>query len=167
MLNTTLWIAQGFLALFFLAAGIPKVVGKGIDRWIGFDDVPRMLTIIIGVSEISAAAGLVVPMLVENLEWTTPLAAVGIAVISLMASGFHTRAREGLPALETALWALLASSIAVGRWGETSTGPSVSAEALVPAVAALIPTIIAILILLARRPVEARPDNSQPLAAAT
>lgn len=154
MLDTSLWIAQGFLALFFLAAGIPKVVGKGIDRWVGFDDVPRVLTIIIGLSEVSGAAALAVPMLIENFEWMTPLAAVGIAVISLMASGFHIRAREGLPAVETALWASLATSIAIGRWGETSTGPSISADALVPIVAALVPTIVAILVLLARRPVE-------------
>ena len=165
MLSTSLWIAQGFLALFFLAAGIPKVVGKGIDRWIGFDDVPRALTIIIGISEMCAAAGLLLPMLIGHFEWTTPLAAMGIAVISLMASGFHVRAREGLPALETALWASLAGSIAVGRWGETSTGPSISADTLVPVVAALVPTIIAILVLLARRPVEPPPDQPQQLAA--
>jgi hypothetical protein len=40
MLDTTLWIAQSFLALFFLAAGVPKVAGRGFDRWVGFDDLP-------------------------------------------------------------------------------------------------------------------------------
>ena len=37
MLDTTLWFAQVFLGLFFVAAGSPKVLGRGIDRWIGFD----------------------------------------------------------------------------------------------------------------------------------
>src|SRR5690554_6849224 len=60
MLDATLWIAQGFLALFFLAAGLPKIVGRGIDRWIGFDDLPRPLTIVIGLSEVAAAVALVV-----------------------------------------------------------------------------------------------------------
>jgi hypothetical protein len=29
MFDVALWIAQGFLALFFLAAGLPKVIGRG------------------------------------------------------------------------------------------------------------------------------------------
>lgn len=156
MLDTTLWIAQGFLALFFLAAGFPKIVGRGIDRWIGFDDVPRPLTIVIGLSEVAGAVALVAPPLIGRFEWMTPLAAIGIGVVSLMASGFHVRAREGLPAVETALWAFLAASIAIGRWGEVSTGPSTSASVLVPVIALLVPTIIVILVLLARRPVESR-----------
>ena len=39
-----------------------------------------------------------------------------LAVIVLMASGFHLRADERLPALETALWASVASVVAIGRW---------------------------------------------------
>lgn len=159
MLNTTLWIAQGFLALFFLAAGIPKVVGRGIDGWIGFDDLPRVLTVIIGLSEVAGAVALVGPMLIDSFEWTTPLAAMGIAVISLMASGFHLRAHEGLPAVETTLWASLASSIAIGRWGEISTGPSISADVLVPVIAVLVPTIIAVLVVLTRRLVSSAPTS--------
>ena len=165
MLDATLWIAQGFLALFFLAAGLPKIAGRGIDRWIGFDDLPRPLTIVIGLSEVAAAVALVVPMLVGSFEWTAPLAATGIAVISMMASGFHIRAREGLPAVETALWASLAVSVAIGRWQEISSGPSISANALVPVTAVLVPTIIVILVVLSRRPVEPRTDEPQRLSA--
>jgi hypothetical protein len=32
---------QGFLALFFLAAGAPKLIGRGLERWTGFSGVPR------------------------------------------------------------------------------------------------------------------------------
>jgi hypothetical protein len=90
---------------------------------------------------------------------------VGIAVISLAASGFHLRAHEGLPAVETGLWASLASSIAIGRWGKISTGPTIDADVLVPAIAVLVPTIIVILVLLARRPVAPRADQPQELPA--
>ena len=48
-------------------------------------------------------------------QWTTPLAAIGLATVSLMASGFHIREGEWLPTVETALWASLAASIAIGR----------------------------------------------------
>jgi hypothetical protein len=169
MLEITLWIAQGFLALFFFAAGLPKVIGRGIDRWVGFDDLPRGLVIIIGLSEVVGAVALWLPSLVGTFEWTTPLAAVGIAVISLMASGFHIRAAataergdpltEWLCAVETALWASLAGSIAIGRWAGISSGPSLPPETLIVAIAVIIPATIVNLVLVARRPVAPRtPD---------
>lgn len=166
MLDTTLWIAQIFLALFFLAAGLPKVVGRGIDRWIGFDDVPRPMTVVIGLAEVSAALALVVPMTVDELQWTTPVAALGLVAVVLPASGFHTRAGEWLPALETSLWASLAGSIAIGRWDEMSTGPSISADVLVPVIGGLVAAIIANLVILFRQPVPAEPEREEGLVAA-
>jgi DoxX-like family len=153
MLDITLWIAQGFLALFFFAAGMPKLIGRGIDRWVGFADLPRGIVIIIGLSEVVGAVALVLPPLVGAFEWTTPLAAIGIAVISLMASGFHIRAAEWLSAVETALWGCLAGSIAIGRWTGIASGPSLPSEGLIIAIAVLVPAIIVNLVLLARRPV--------------
>jgi uncharacterized membrane protein YphA (DoxX/SURF4 family) len=167
MLDTTVWIAQIFLALFFFAAGMPKVLGRGIDRWVGFDDLPRPMTILIGVAEVAAAVALVVPMLVDELEWTTPLAALGLVAVSLQASGFHIRRAEWLPATETALWASLAGSIAVGRWGEMSTGPSISPDVLVPVTACLVVAIIANLVILFRQPVPPEPERrGEPVPAA-
>jgi hypothetical protein len=160
--DLTLWIGQGFLALFFLAVGLPKVIGQGIDRWSGFDDVPRALTIVIGLSEVAGAAALALPPLIGAFEWTTPLAAIGIAVISLMASGFHIRTAEWLPAVETALWATLAGSIAIGRWTGIASGLSLPPEILIVAIAVLIPTIILNLVLLARRPVAPRNSDGSP-----
>jgi hypothetical protein len=167
MLQIALWVAQGFLALFFLAAGLPKVIGRGIDRWVGFDDVPRALTVVIGVSEVAGAVALVLPPLIGAFGWLSPLAAVGIAVISLMACGFHIRASEWLPAVETALWAALAGSIALGRSGEMASGPSLTSGILVVAIALLIPAIVVILVLLARRPLgpDSTDGSSQPVAA--
>lgn len=151
MYDLTVWIAEGFVAFFFLAAGLPKIIGKGIDRWVGFDQVPRKLTILIGISEVAAATGLVIPLLVEEGQWTTPLAALGIVAISLMASGFHLRNRENLAALETALWASLATCIAMARWDEFTTGPSISRDyVLVPVLMILVPATILNLVLLTR-----------------
>ena len=158
MLDTTLWIAQGMLAPFFLAAGLPKLFGRGLDRWTGFDELPRPLVVVIGVSEVAAAVALVIPMVVGHGEWTTPLAALGLAVVVLMASGFHVREGEWLAATETALWATLAGSVAVGRWGETSTGPSISPDLLVPLVVVLVPAIVATLVVLFRQ--TGQPDSA-------
>jgi hypothetical protein len=152
VLEIALWVAQGLLALFFLAAGLPKVVGRGIDRWVGFDDLPRGLTILIGVAEVAGAGALVLPPLIGVVEWAVPLAAIGIAVVSLMASGFHVRAAEGLSTAETALLAALACAIAMGRWGELAPGPVVPSDALAIVIALLVPSVLAVLVLLARRP---------------
>jgi len=155
MLDTTVWIAQIFLALFFLAAGLPKVLGRGIDRWVGFDRIPRPMTVLIGLSEVAAAVGLVVPMLVDELRWTTPLAAMGLAAVCAMAAGFHLREQEWLPATETVLWASLATTVAIGRWEELSTGPSISTDVLVPLVGLLVVAILVNLAILFRQPVGA------------
>jgi drug/metabolite transporter superfamily protein YnfA len=152
MLDTTLWLAQSLLALFFLAAGLPKLIGRGLDRWVGFGDLPRALVVLIGLCEVAGAIALVAPMAAGHGAWTAPLAAIGIAVVALMASGFHLRQQEWLPATETALWASLAGSVAVGRWDEIATAPSVPAEVLVPVVAALVVAIGANLVVLFRQP---------------
>ncbi len=161
LFDTVVWIAEGFLALFFLAAGLPKIVGRGIDRWVGFDQVPQGMRILIGACEIAAAIGLVVPLVADRGEWTTPLAGIGIAVISLMASGFHIRDREWLPALETFLWASLAGTIAVARWEKFSTGPAVSGhDVVVVLLAVLVPAIVINLVVLTR--VTASPKPAKP-----
>jgi DoxX-like family len=154
LLNVVLWIVQGFLALFFLAAGAPKVSGRGLDRWIGFSDLPRPLTIFIGVAELLGAAGLVLPMATGILPWLTPLAALGLATTVLMATGFHLRADERLPALETALWSSILGVVAIGRWNQVASHANLSGWALIAALVVLVPSVITNLVVLLRRPVK-------------
>ena len=160
MLDITLWLAQAFLALFFLAAGIPKLVGRGLDRWIGFSDLPRPLVVLIGTCEVAATIALVAPVAAGHDQWATPLAAIGIAIVTLMASGFHVRQQEWLPATETTLWASLAATVAIGRWHELATAPSVPINTLVPVVAVLVVAIVANLVVLFRQPAPARAGMS-------
>lgn len=158
MLTTTLWSAQTILALFFLGAGLPKVRGRGLDRWTGFDAIPRPVTILIGIAETAAPVALVVPMLVGRLEWTTPLAAAGLAVVTLMAAGFHVRAGEWLQALETTLWAMLAGTVVVGRWDLMATGPAVPAGLLVPVVVVLVVALVVNVVVILRAPAPSRAE---------
>jgi hypothetical protein len=153
-LHVALWSAQGFLALFFLAAGTPKLVGRGLDRWTGFSDLPRSQVVFTGFAEVLAAAGLVLPVATGVLPWLTPLAAVGLAVIGLMAAGFHVRADERLNVLETSLLAGIAAAVAIGRWDLVASGPDVSPWVLVAALGLLIPAAIVNVIALWRRPVQ-------------
>lgn len=151
MYNTVVWVAEGFLALFFFVAGVPKVIGAVPRQWAGFGELPRRLTGLIGVAEVAAGVGLVAPAWSGVAEWLTPLAGLGIVLISLMGSGFHLRRREWPASLETALWASLAAAVVAARWDDFAAGPSISRHALLPVVLiVLIVAVIADLIVLSR-----------------
>ena len=154
MLNLVLWSVQGLLALFFLAAGAPKIVGRGLEQWTGFSDQPRSLVIFIGSTEVLGAAGLILPMATGILPWLTPLAAVGLAVIVLMATGFHIRAHERSNALETALWASIAAVVAISRWDLVASRADFPAWVLIASLSLLVPSAIINVILLWIRPVK-------------
>jgi len=141
-LNVVLWVAQGFLALFFFAGGAPKVLGRGLDNWTGFSDLPRVQVILVGLAEILAAAGLVLPNATDVLPWLTPLAAIGLAVIGLMAAGFHVRANEHLNVLETSLLACIGGAIAIGRWDLVDSSAEITPWTLVLALCLLVPAAI-------------------------
>src|SRR5918912_2525889 len=153
VLNSVLWSAQGVLALFFLAAGAPKILGRGIEKWTGFSNLPRAQVVFIGFAEVLGAAGLVLPMATGVLPWLTPLAAVGLAIIVLMAAGFHLRAAERLNALETGLWASIAAVVAIGRWDLVGSRVEVPPWVLGAALGLLVPAAIVNVIVLLKRPV--------------
>jgi hypothetical protein len=156
LLNLVLWSVQGFLALFFVAAGAPKLIGRGIERWTGFSDLSRPLVVFIGLTEVLGAAGLVLPMATGIVPWLTPLAAVGLAAIVLMAAGFHTRADERLAALETGLWAAIATTVAIGRWDLVASRADIPPSLVIAALALLVPSAIVNVIVLTKRPVKRR-----------
>jgi hypothetical protein len=159
LLHHVLWSVQGFLALFFMFAGAPKILGRGIDRWTGFSDLPRAQVVFTGIAELLGAAGLVLPMATGVAPWLTPLAAVGLALIVLMAAGFHLRADERLEALETSLWASIAAVIAIGRWDLVSAHLTRPPTLLVAALAILVPAAVINVVILVRRPPRVTPPR--------
>lgn len=96
-LNFWLWAAAGLLAVLYLMAGAMKAT-QPIDKlaaqmkWPG--DVPLGLTRFVGVSEVLGAFGLVLPLLTGILAWLTPLAALGLVVIQVLAIGLHIVRKE-------------------------------------------------------------------------
>lgn len=166
LLNHVLWGVQAFLALFFLGAGAPKLLGRGLERWTGFSDLSRPLVVFVGLAEFLGAAGLVLPMASGVLPWLTPLAAVGLAIIVLMAAGFHLRADERLEALETTLWASIAAGIAIGRWDLVAASVDVAPRALMVALGVLVPSAIINVIILVRRPPRTTAPGRGSVAAA-
>lgn len=168
--NLALWSAQGFLALFFLGAGVPKILGRGLDRWTGFSGLPRSLVVFTGITEVLAATGLMLPTVTGILPRLTPLAAVGIAIISLMAAGFHVRANEHPNVLETSLLASIAAAVAIGRWDHLAAAIDIETWVPAAAVVLLIPAAIATVIALFKGPADQAPssaDHSSPAGLGT
>lgn len=154
MMNLVVWSVQIFLALFFLGAGAPKVIGRGIERWTGFSDLPRPLVIFIGFTEVLGAIALVLPMATGIAPWLTPLSAAGLAVITLMAAGFHLRNDERLEAVETTLWASIAAVIAISRWDLVASVAEIPSSVVIALLGLLVPAAIINVIVLVRRPLK-------------
>src|SRR5215813_2919746 len=153
MVNTVLWSVQIFLALFFLGAAMPKLAGRGLERWTGFSQLPRGLVLGIGTAEVLGSVGLVLPMATGILPWLTPLAAIGLAINVLMATGFHVREDERLKAIVTTLWAVIAGIITIGRWNLIDQAAlRISPRALAVGLMVLLPVAITIAIIGYRRP---------------
>jgi uncharacterized membrane protein len=83
-------------------------------KWVG--DVSHGLVTFIGVSELLGGIGLILPALSHILPWLTPLAAVGLAVVMVLASGFHATRREYSHIATNVVLFVLAAFVAYGRF---------------------------------------------------
>ena len=114
------WVATALLFVLYGIAGTMKTFFP-IPRlatmlgWPG--DLPVWVVRLVGIAEIVGPLGLVLPVLTGILPWLTPLAALGLATIQVLAIGFHARRNESAKTLPLNL-ALLALSLFVlwGRW---------------------------------------------------
>lgn len=118
-IHIALWIVQGLLAAAFGFAGVLKLTAPIPELaaqmgWPG--DIPGLLVRFIGLSELAAALGLVLPAALRIRPMLTPLAAAGLVVVMTLAAGFHGMRGEpeALP-INLALGAL-AAFVAWGRF---------------------------------------------------
>ncbi|OQM74590.1 DoxX family protein [Manganibacter manganicus] len=91
-LNIALWTAQVLLALVFGAAGFMKVTMPlsdlaGMLTWPG--NVPSWLVRFIGTAELAGAIGVLLPAFTRIRPMLTPLAALGFAIIQILAVPVH------------------------------------------------------------------------------
>ena len=113
-----LWIVQVLLALAFFAAGAMKLT-QPIDAlaaqlaWPG--DVPEGLVRFIGAAELLGAIGLIVPAATRILPWFTPLAALGLGLIMVLATVFHITRGEFIAVPVTLVQFALATFVVYGR----------------------------------------------------
>src|SRR4051794_12650799 len=95
-MNIALWIVQVLLAGMFLMAGAMKAFqyqrAKASLPWV--KDAPRGLVTFMGISELLGGLGLLLPAITGILSWLTPLAGAGLALVMILAIGFHASRRE-------------------------------------------------------------------------
>lgn len=106
-LRAALWVGQVLLMAMFLMAGSMKLFTPGEFPY------PHAFTYFVGISEILGAFGVVLPALTRIRPGLTPLAAIGLASIMVLATGYHVMRSE--PFLMTAALAGIAVFVAWGR----------------------------------------------------
>lgn len=116
-MNVALWIAQAVLAFTFIVSGGMKVFAY--EKYRAATDrkkpsgLSHGLVTFIGTAELTGAIGVILPIAVNVAPWLSGWAAVGLALIMLLATGYHLRRRES-PATVVVLF-VLAAFVAYGR----------------------------------------------------
>jgi putative oxidoreductase len=106
-MNAFLWILQLLLAAAFLAHGLlflapPPDIAAQMNQ-----SLPRWFQLFLGVAEVAAAAGLILPGVTRVLPALVAWAAVGIMAVMISATIWHiTRAEYSSAAVTMALLAM-------------------------------------------------------------
>lgn len=115
--NIALWVVQGILAFAFASSGTLKIIQpmeKLIQAGMTFvSNYDHNTVRLIGFSEILAALGLILPPLFRIKPSLTPIAAVGLAIIMILASHYHFSHNESF--LPNLILLILALFVAWGR----------------------------------------------------
>jgi uncharacterized membrane protein YphA (DoxX/SURF4 family) len=121
-MKIALWIVQVLLALVFLASASMKLLS--------FDQYAKMapaladsrgLVTFIGLAEVAGAIGLILPRLTGIFPVLTTWAAVGLATIMVLATGFHLMHGEYSHVVVTGILFALAAFVAYGRGFKTAS----------------------------------------------
>jgi hypothetical protein len=126
-MNIALWVIAGVLAALFLASGVVKLVQpkeKVIAAGFAvFADFRAGGIKAIGALEILAAAGLILPAVLDIAPVLVPLAAVGLALLMAGAFVTHLRRHEVQGVAVTLVLVAVSAFVAWGRFGlEPFTG---------------------------------------------
>ncbi|MFF5111184.1 DoxX family protein [Streptosporangium sp. NPDC000509] len=120
-MNIALWAVQILLAGMFLIAGLTKATQPReelipkLGGWV--EDFSAAQIKGIGVLEVLAGVGLVLPAVSGILPVLTPLAAVGLVITMIGAIVVHVRRKEYSALVMNVILLLLAGFVAWGRFG--------------------------------------------------
>jgi hypothetical protein len=114
-MNIVLWIVQLLLAAAFFAHGLlflfpPPEIAAMMNA-----SLPRWFQLFLGVAEILAAVGLILPGVTRILPWLVTWAAVGIMIVMVSATIYHVVRGEISSAAITLLLLAMAGFVAYMR----------------------------------------------------
>ena len=114
-MNSVLWVLQVLLAAAFLAHGWlfltpPPEIAVRMNA-----SLPRWFQLSLGVAEVLAALGLILPGLTRILPWLVTWAAAGIMIVMVSATVYHVARGEMSSALITLLLLVTATFVAYMR----------------------------------------------------
>ena len=116
-MNILLWVLQILGALLYVASGVMKVFM--FDKISGdvpsFGALPREAWTALGALELVCAVGLIVPTALHWHPFMTVVAAMVLAMESLVFIGVHLKYREITPIIMSFVLGLLMAFIAYGR----------------------------------------------------
>jgi hypothetical protein len=117
-LDVCLWTAQIILAIFLLMGAVMKFMPiEEIARmmpWTG--EIPAPLVRLLGLTDLLAAIGLVMPAMLHTKVYLTYWAAIGSVVLMLSAIIFHVSRGEASVIGFNVFLFIVALFIAWGRW---------------------------------------------------
>jgi putative oxidoreductase len=114
-MNVALWVLQVLLAAAFLAHGWlflapPPEIAAQMNA-----SLPRWFQVFLGVAEVLAAVGLIVPGVARIMPWLVTWAAGGIVIVMVSATVYHVMRSEWSSAAITMLLLAMATFVAYMR----------------------------------------------------
>jgi len=119
MLNTSLWIAQTFVAVVMVLAGLMKLSRSReqlAERFHWAASWPRWRIKLLGLAEVAGAIGLVAPVATGIAPFLTPLAAACLCILMIGAARTHRQLGESF--VFPVVVAVLCVVVAGGRIAE-------------------------------------------------
>src|SRR3712207_8853739 len=119
-MNVVLWVLAGLLAAVFLLAGLAKITQprEKLATNMGWvEDFSPGTVKLIGVLEVLAAVGLILPAVLDIVPVLVPLAALGLIALMIGAALTHARRKETPLIGVNVVLLLLAAVVAWGRFG--------------------------------------------------
>jgi len=114
-----LWVLQWILAVAFVVSGAMKVVQPAAKLAEKMDWVPTVkpATVkIVGAVEVLGGLGLVLPMLTGIATILTPIAAMALALVMLLAAIKHFQMNDAKGSVPSLVLMVLSIVVAVGRF---------------------------------------------------
>lgn len=111
-----LWTLQVLLAVAFAAHGWMMVAPPPELAVIMNEQLGVAFRLFIGVAELLAAVGLILPGITGILPWLTPLASAGLSIVMVSATVLHSSRGETSSAITTAILLVLTLFVTYMRW---------------------------------------------------